>query len=234
MNTCFYPLFFLIIFVATGCSPQSVTVKKPVMFASLEEFKQGPDGGVDLVWSTSRISDAESLKGTLLKYDSLMLGQTWIVADKESAHRFDDEQVLATSRRMIHAIQARLGLEFKIVEIPADTTLLLSIALTNVETSLPILAATSRLLPVCSDSSALSRIIVDGQVQAGHIVAELLVSDARTREPLVAVIDTLVEDKDLAVLIHEQVSGNEAISQWANRLWTTLSYWNWIKKHPGS
>ncbi len=234
MNTYFYPLFFLIIFVATGCSPQSVTVKKPVMFASLEEFKQGPDGGVDLVWSTARISDAESLKGTLQKYDSLMLGQTWIVADKESAHRLNDEQILATSRRMIHAILARLGLEFKIVEIPTDTTLLLSIALTNVEISLPVLAATSRLLPERSGSSALSTIIVDGQVPAGHIAVELLVCDAQTREPLVAVIDTLFEDNNLAALIHEQQRGDEAISQWADRLWTTLRDWNWIKSRPDS
>ncbi len=235
MNMWFYLLLLLALTLDTGCAAQKVSLQEPALFASLENFKRGPEGGVDLVWSTKRISDAETLKAVLRKYDSLMLDQTWVVIDKESACQLDDKQVLATSRQMINEIKARLGHGFKLVETPTETTLLLSVALTDIEALLPILAVTSHLLPDDSGPSSVSRIVMGEHVTNGGVTVELLVSDAKTREPLVAVIDKRLVSQDVGTLIDSPSGAKEDLSLWADRLWTTLSYWNWIKKRtPGS
>lgn len=222
-------LFLLIVFLATGCAAQSPAVKDSVFFATLEDYKFGPKGGVDLVWSTQRISDAETLKANLHGYDSLMLEQIWLMVDRKSAHKLDNEQVLATCRGMVNEIKVRLGHDYKLVERPTENTLLVSIALANVETPLPILAATNRFLPDASGSPSLSTIIVGEGAKASDLKVELLVRDAKTREPLVAVIDANVGESNLVTLINAGESRKEQISAWADRLWTTLSYWNWIR-----
>ncbi len=230
MNMRFSLLLLLVLTLGIGCTAHKVALHEPVLFASIENFKLGPKGGVDLVWSTKRISDAETLKEALQKYDSLMLDQSWLVVDKESASQIDDKQVLATSRQMIDEIKARLGHDFKLVESPTETTLLLSVAMTDIEASVPVLAVTSHLLSDNSDSATVSRIVMGEQIKSGGVTVELLVSDSRTREPLVAVIDKRMESQGLGTLIGSSAVAKEDISLWADRLWTTLSYWNWIKK----
>ena len=230
MNMRFYLLFLLVLTLGTGCTAQKVLLKKPVLFASLEDFKLGPKGGVDLVWSTKRITDAETLKSALRKYDSLMLDQIWVVVDKESVRQLNDKQIQATTQQMINEIKARLGHDFKLVETPTENTLLLSVALTDIETSLPILAVTSYLLPDDFGTRTLSRIVIGEHVKSGSVTVELLISDARTREPLIAVIDKHFDNKDVSTMTASPDGASEAISLWADRLWTTLSYWNWIKK----
>jgi len=229
MNIRFCVLFLLVLVLSAGCVAEKVTLKKPKMFASLEDYKSGPKGGVDLVWSAKRIRDAETLKTTLQRYDSLILDQTWLVVDKESARNLDDEQILTTSRHMLHELKARLGHGFKLVDTPTENTLRLSVAMTNIETSLPILAVTSRLLPPGSTASTVSKIAIGEHINTGRVIVELLVSDARSREPLVAVIDKQFDHQNLGTMIESPNAAKEPISLWADRLWITLRDWNWIK-----
>ena len=229
MNIRFCVLSLLVLALSAGCVAEKITLKKPEMFASLEDYKSGPKGGVDLVWSTKRIRDAETLKTTLQKYDSLILDQTWLVVDKESARNLDDEQILTTSRHMLNELKTRLGQGFKLVDTPTENTLCLSIALINVETSLPIIAVTSRLLPAGSTASSVSRIVMGEHANTGRVIVELLVSDARSREPLVAVIDKQFDHQNLGTMIESPDAAKAPISLWADRLWITLRDWNWIK-----
>lgn len=234
MNIRFCVLFVLVLALSSGCVAEKVALKKPALFASLEDYKSGPKGGVDLVWSTNRIRDAETLKTTLQKYDSLILDQTWLVVDKESARNLDDEQILATSRHMLNELKARLGQGFKLVDTPTENTLRLSVAMTNIETSLPILAVTSRLLPVGSTASTVSKIAIGEHVNTGRVTVELLVSDARSREPLVAVIDKQFDHQNLGTMIESPDAAKAPISLWADRLWITLRDWNWRKSRTAN
>jgi hypothetical protein len=61
----------------------------------------------------------------------------------------------------------------------------------------------------------------------------LLVSDAKTNEPLLAAIDKKFSNKEIVTMIASLDNMKEPTSLWADRLWTTLSYWNWIKP-PGA
>ena len=232
MDVRFYFLLLFVLLLTIGCAAQKATLKQPVTFASLEDYRFGPEGGVDLVWSTKRIRDAETLKTTLQRYDSLILDQTWLVVDKESARKLGDKQIQATARDMVEELKARLGHGFKLVDVPDENTLRLSIALTNIESTLPLLAVTKRMLPDEPTATSISRVVIGKHVNSGRVAVELLVSDARIREPLIAVIDKQFDNLDLATLLASSDGAQEFISLWADRLWITLRDWNWIKTRP--
>jgi len=229
MNMRFYFLLLLVPLLTIGCTVQRVTLKKPLTFAALEDYRFGPEGGVDLVWSAKRIRDAETLKTTLQRYDSLILDQAWLVVDKESASKLDDKQVLTTARYMVEELKVRLGHSFKLVDVPDENTLRLSIALTNIESTLPMLAVTNRLLPDETTATNVSRVVIGKQVDSSRAAVELLVSDARSREPLIAVIDKQFDTLALDTMLASPDAAQEFISLWADRLWITLRDWNWIK-----
>ena len=229
---CCVLLFVLIL--SAGCTAPKTALKEPAMFASIEDYRFGPEGGVDLVWSTRRISDSATLRTTLQKYDSLSLGQTWVVVDKNSSRNLDDKQILQISEHMIKVIKARLGHGFKLVDTPTDKTLRLSIALTNIETSNPVLLMTNGLLPVGFSTSSVSRIVAGEHSSLDSTAVELLVSDAKTNEPLIATIDKSFSNRDVGTMLATQETAKESVSLWADRLWVTLNYWNWIKKRTSA
>ncbi len=65
--------------------------------------------------------------------------------------------------------------------------------------------------------------------RVGGFAVELLVSDARTNEPLIVLIDKRFGNSDIGMMTSSPDDVQEAINQLVERLWTTLSYWNWIK-----
>lgn len=232
MNVRFYFLLLFALLLTIGCTVQKATLKKPLTFAALEDYRFGPEGGVDLVWSTKKIRDAETLKTTLQRYDNLILDQTWLVVDKESASKLDDKQILATARYMVEELKARLGHGFKLVDVPDENTLRLSIALTNIESTLPMLAVTRRMLADEPTAARVSRVVIDKQVNSGRVAVELLVSDPRSREPFIAVIDKQFASLDLGTMVASPDGAKDFIVLWADRLWITLRDWNWIKTRP--
>ncbi len=234
MNIRFYALLLFVFILCTGCTAQKFTSKKPVMFASFEDFRFGPKGGVDLVWSTPKISDEISLRTALQKYDSFILDQTFVVVDRETAGTFDEKQMLKIPRHIFNAMKNKFGRWFKLVDIQTENTLRLSIAFTNTESSEPFFAETGGPLPVSSKSSTVTKIVADEHTKSGSVMVELLVSDARTNEPLIATIDKRFDSQDLGTMIGSQDVAEEAISSWVGRLWTTLLYWNWIQNRTAA
>jgi len=230
----FYALLLCVFILCTGCTAQKLTSKKPVMFASFEDFRFGPKDGADLVWSTKGITDEISLKTALQNYDSMILDQTLIVVDKETADTLGEKQILGISRQMSNEIKDRFGRWYKLVDVPTENTLRLSIALTSSESSKPFFAETGGLLPVVPETSGVAKIVVDEHILPGNVMAELLVSDAKSHKPLVATIDKHFGNKGIGALMDSQVATRDAVSRWVERLWTTLYYWNWIKSRPPS
>jgi hypothetical protein len=129
---------------------------------------------------------------------------------------------------MVEAIKTRLGQGYKLVRTPTRETLRLSIVLTNLETPNPILTVTNSLLPESLGIATISKIVTGEHTRINGATVELLVSDARTNEPLILVIDKHFGSSALGETTNAPDDAQEAISQWLERLWTTLSYWNWI------
>ena len=229
MMTRYLSFLLLVLVLCSGCTAQKLTRKEPVMFASFEDFRSGPKGGVDLVWSTPKISDEISLREVLKKYDSLILDQTFVVVDRGTVGTFDQKQMQEIPRRISRAMKNKFGQWFKLVDIPTENTLRLSIAFTNIGSSQPFFAETSGSLPVGPRISTVTKITAKEHAVDGYAVAELLVSDARTNEPLIATIDKRFGSQDLGTMIESPEAAKEAFSSWVERLWTTLVYWNWIQ-----
>ena len=137
MKIRYLTLLLLVFILCTGCTAQKLTRKEPVMFTSFEDFRLGPEGGVDLVWSTKRISDEASLRATLQKYESLILDQTFVVVDRRIAGTLDEKQMLEIPRQLVNAMEGRFGRWFKLVDIPTENTL------TNIVVSIPYYKVTS-------------------------------------------------------------------------------------------
>ncbi len=230
MKVRYLTLLLFVFILCTGCTAQKLTRQEPVMFASFEDFRSGPAGGVDLVWSTKRISDEASLRATLQKYESLILDQTFVVVDRKTAGTLDEKQMLEIPRQMVHAIESRFGRWFKLVDTPSENTLRLSIALTNTGSSKPFFAeAAGGSLPAGIKISTVTKVVAGDRPKEDRAMAELLVSDARSHEPLIATIDKHFSDKDLGTIIASPVAAKAAITPWVERLWITLAYWNWIQ-----
>jgi len=232
MKIRYLTLLLMVFILCTGCTAQKLTRKEPVMFTSFEDFRLGPEGGVDLVWSTRRITDEISLKTAFQKYDSVFLDQTLVVVDKETADTLDEKQILEISRQMAKAIKGKFGRWYKLVDVPTENTLRMNIVLTSSKSSKPFFAEPEGLLLVGPETSGLVMIVADEHPVAGNVMAELLVSDAKSNEPLIATIDKYFRDKDIGTIIASPADAKAAISPWVERLWITLACWNWIKKRP--
>ena len=225
MKVRFFVLLLFVLVATAGCVAQKFSQQNTKMFASFEDFRPGPKGGVDLVWATKEIYDVESLKAVFQKYDSLILDQTWIVVDRKSSDNLSDNQVQEISQHLANELTAHLGKRFRLVETPTSTTLRLSIALTNIETPNPILAVTSSLLPVGIGISIASKIVTGEHTNVGMARIELLISDANSNQPLIAAIDKRSGNKDLGTMIDSMDDAKDAINWWVKRLGTTLANW---------
>jgi len=234
MNIRFYALLLFVFVLCTGCTAQKLTSKKPVMYASFEDFRFGPKGGVDLVWATKGITDEITLRTALQKYDSMILDQTLIVVDKVTADTLDEKQILGISRQMFNEIKDRFGRWYKLVEVPTENTLRMSIVLTSSESSKPFFAADGGLFPVVPENSSVAKIVVAEHIVPGNAMAELLVSDAESHKPIFATIDKHFGNEGVGAIIDSQGATKDAVSRWVERLWTTLYYWNWIKSRTPS
>ena len=229
MMTRYLSFLLLVLFLCSGCTAHKLTRKETVMFASFEDFRSGPEGGVDLVWSTPKISDEISLRAVFQKYDSLVLDQTFIVVDRGTVSAFDQKQMLEIPPRISRAMKSRFGQWFKLVDTPTGNTLRLSIAFTDIGSSMPFFAETGGSLPVGHRISTVTKVTAKEHTGAGYAMVELLVSDARTNEPLIATIDKRFGSQDIGTMIESQEVAKEVVSRWVERLWTTLVYWNWIQ-----
>lgn len=214
----------ILLLVCAGCSTPKMTSQDSVMFKSFEDFRPGPEGGVDLVWTTTGINDKESLQRELQGYDGLIMDQVWVVVDKDS-DQLTDEEIQELSQHMADSIKTKLAKRFTIVDTPTEKTLRLSIALTNIETPNPVLAVTSSLLPVGIGISVISKVITGEHTNVGKARAEMLLSDAMSGEPLIAAIDKRSGNKDLGTMINSLDDAKDAISWWTDRLGITLTNW---------
>ena len=134
----------------------------------------------------------------------------------------DDESINELSDYMVMRLKEKISTNKRIVDEPSDSTLRLSIAISNVETPNPILAVTSSVLPFGIGVSTISKLTTGEHTNVGEATIELLVSDSKTAEPIFAVIDRHVGDKDLDNIVDGLSGAKDAIDWWVNRLFVTF------------
>ncbi|MHA2875604.1 DUF3313 domain-containing protein [Vibrio campbellii] len=205
-------------FILSGCAGgPAVSATK---FTSYEDFRPGPEGGVDLVWARVGLRDATRLKEKMDDYDSVVIDRVMVVVQESE---LDDEEIQELTTYMVEQLKARISPVKKIVDQPGEKTLRLSIAVSNVETPNPVLAVTSSILPVGLGISTISKITTGEHTNVGSATVELLVSDSESDAPLFAAIDRQAGNKDFSTMIDSLDDAKDAINWWVDRLGVTLS-----------
>ncbi|PML81556.1 DUF3313 domain-containing protein [Enterovibrio norvegicus] len=189
-------------------------------FTTYEDFRAGPEGGVDLVWARVGLRTEARLKKKLAQYDSVVIDRIYVLTSEDNA--LDDDQINELTAYFIARLKEKITAYKPIVDTPGENSLRLSFALSNVETPNPILAVTSSLLPVGLGISTISKITTGEHTNVGGATVELLVSDAKTDRPLFAVIDRETGNKDLATMIDSLDDAKDAINWWVERLGKAL------------
>jgi hypothetical protein len=203
-----------------GCS----TVQAPpaTTFTSYEDFYPGPEDGVDLVWTRADLRDKERLRAKLALYDTVVLERIDVVVGNSALDNEEIESLIAyMSKRLKEEISPRKAF----VEEPGANTLRLRIAISNVETPNPILAATSSILPVGVGISVISRITTGEPTNVGEATIELMLSESLDDLPILAAIDRRVGNKGLSSIVDTLDDAKDVIDWWVERLAITLSQW---------
>ncbi|MGS0676058.1 DUF3313 domain-containing protein [Shewanella sp. 125m-1] len=216
----------------TGCGTIQ-DYRNSQMFSSFDDFRPGPDGGSDLIWAQPKIKSVSDLNQILSQYDSVIVDQAWLVLDDKTRYdNLDDEDVVEVSRYLISKVKQKASQRFKIINQTeleqtlakgeAPKTLRVSVALTNIETPNPILAVTSSILPFGLGISSISKVVTGEHTNVGSATIELMLSDAQTGKPIVAVIDRKAGGKDFSTMIDSTDDARDAVDWWVDRLSATL------------
>ncbi|WP_171736690.1 DUF3313 domain-containing protein [Vibrio sp. 99-70-13A1] len=188
-------------------------------FTSYEDFRPGPEGGVDLVWARIGLRDADRLKRKLGQYDSVVIDQIFVLAEENS---ITDEQIEELTTYFVQRLSDTIKPHKPVIESPTGNSLRLSIALSNVETPNPILAVTSSVLPYGLAISTISKITTGEHTNVGSATIELLVSDAQSGAALFAAVDREAGNKDFSTMLDSLDDPKDAINFWVDRLDVTL------------
>ncbi|SMY34154.1 DUF3313 domain-containing protein [Photobacterium andalusiense] len=213
-------LMFMIITV-TGCASNH-QILKPKTFETFEDFRPGPEDGVDLVWAKRGIFNQRSLQRKIAQYDHIIYDQVHIMLDNKKSDHLSDDEIIEIKEYFINQLKS-LNTTLKVVEQPQLKTLRVTIAITNVQTPNPILAITSSVLPVGLGISTISKVLTGEHTNVGSASMEILISDATTGEPIIAAIDRRAGNKDLSTMIDSSDDIKDAINWWVKRLSLTLA-----------
>jgi hypothetical protein len=208
----------------SGCVNRP-TLIAPTTFKTYDDFREGPKGGVDLIWSQKRIHSERALKRKLRKYDSIIYDQIDVVLDKKSQHAVSESDIFEIKAHFLSGLK-QLNTGLTVVDSPKENTLRARIALTNLETPNPILAITSSLLPVGLGISTVSKVLTGEHTNVGSASMEILISDATTGEPIIAAIDKKSGNKDFSTMIDSTDDIKDAIDWWLQRLSVSLQKYN--------
>lgn len=210
---------FLIALAVTLVGCAGGPIQRATKFTTYEDFRPGPDGGVDLVWARLGLRDAERLQNKIDEYDSVVIDQVFVLAEEGG---LDQEDIQELTDYMVNRLEDKISPFKTIVDEPTGKTLRLSIALSNVETPNPILAVTSSVLPFGLAMSTISKVATGEHTNVGSASVELLVSDAQDGTPLFAAIDREAGNKDFSTMIDSLDDAKDAINYWVERLGVTL------------
>ncbi len=193
------------------------------MFSTFDDFRPGPEGGSDLIWSKPGIKSIKDLNEILQQYDRVIVDQVWLVLDEKTRYdNLSEQDILGVSEYLVEKVKQKASSRFELVDTPQENTLRISIALTNIETPNPILAVTSSLLPFGLGISTIAKVVTGEHTNVGSATIEMMISDANTGDPIVAVIDRKAGSKDLSTMIDSTDDARDAIDWWVERIALTL------------
>lgn len=205
----------------SGCANKP-TFDLPLFLDSYDDFRPGPEGGVDLIWISPTVSTYPTIRAAFEKYDNVLLDRIYVVLDESTKEHLNEEEITLVTDYLMQQLKERLRHRFQIVNTPGTNTIRISIALSNIETANPILATTSSVLPIGFGISTIAWVATGEHIQTGNATAEVLVSESQTDAPLIAIIDRRSGNKDFSTITDNTDDVKDAINDWVDQLGNTF------------
>lgn len=115
-------LLIAVTLLVAGCA--GGPVQRATKFTSYEDFRAGPDGGVDLVWARIGLGKPERLIAKISEYDSVVIDQVFVVAEEDS---IDQEDIQELTDYTIARLTEKISVHKKVVgSLPATLCVLAS------------------------------------------------------------------------------------------------------------
>jgi hypothetical protein len=210
----------LMLAAITACQ---TTAKPSGFLTSYKDFRAGPEGGVERIWSHPDIRSEKSFKDKLSPYSAVILDPIWVsFSNQETYDGVAPEELQNLVSLFKQELKRAMGKEFPIVSKPGANVLRISIGLTGLESPSRILAATSTFMPVGLGISTVSKLVTGEHTNVGSASMELVATDSITGVSLFAAIDRRVGGKNLKKIADPLSDAKDAFKWWAERLRHTL------------
>ena len=196
-----------------ACQTTSQTSSVP------KDFRKGPEGGVDLIWTPDSVLSNDELYGSLKPYNKILLDPIILsLKASQTSDGFDPAELNKLTKEFQKEIRFGLGKEFTFVKEPGPGVLRVSIALTGVESPNKAGAILSTVLPVGLLLSAASKVTTGEHTGVGSATMEAVLSDAQTGKIIVVGLDRYAGSKGVGAISDEFDAAREAFKWWAGRL----------------
>lgn len=197
--------------------------KESGYLTSYEGFRDGPEGGVDRVWSPPGITTERDMLMALKPYKKVIFEPIWVsMKDKESYDGLDPQELVNLTKLFRVEIESQLAGSYPLVTEPGPGVMRLRIALTGIEVPSRAGSTLSSILPVGLVVSFASKAATGEHTNVGSATMEALITDSVTGNTIIAAVDRRAGEKGTDVIKDPQVAAKNAFKWWAQRLRVTL------------
>ena len=206
------PIVFMS-FLLAACQTTSQTSNIP------KDFRDGPEGGVDLIWTEDTQLSNDDLYRSLKPYDKILLDPVLLsLKDSQTSEGFNPRDLERLAKELEKEITVSLQKNYSFVTVPGPGVMRVSIALTGIETPNKVGATLSTILPVGLLFSVASKATTGEHTGVGSATMEAVLSDAQTGKVLVVGLDRYAGSKGVGAIADEFDAAREAFKWWAGRL----------------
>ncbi|WP_310599399.1 DUF3313 domain-containing protein [Desulfobulbus sp.] len=194
-----------------GCA--SSKAKPSGFLGTYPQFQPGPSDGIDQVYTKPGME--------LGKYNKVMIDEVQFFLKKNGADQgLQASDMKALSDSFHRSIFEALGNAYPLVTEPGPDVLRIRMAITDIETSSPVMNGITTVIPVGLAISVAKKATTGGYTGVGGASMEVELLDSLTNERLAAGIDTFDGSKMSG--FSKLGSAEEAFEFWAKRLRVTL------------
>ncbi len=211
LKTVFVILICFVLAISTGCT--SKQIKHSGFMESYPEFRPGPNGGADFVYTREGVDFSV--------YHNIMMDHVVFYFRDDSKNKEIHPDELSELSEIFHkAVVESLGDAYPLVNKPGTDVMRLRIAITDVDASNPGMGAVSTVMPVGLALSIVKKGVTGKHTGVGSASIEVEILDSITNERIGAAIDTRPGGKIESFSKWGAVEG--AFEFWAKRLRTWL------------
>ena len=216
------PRLFAAIVAALLLAAPAADAADPELSGFLTDYSMlepGPKDGVDLIWMNPEYKFPDHLRN----FGSILIEPVTVYLNEDGKDRgipIEELNKLANSFRteVVNALSDR----YVLAEQPGPGVLRVFFAITDIDTSMPVLDTITSVMPTARALSFVKSLVTGDHSFVGSASIEGLLIDGRTGESLVAIVDRRSGDKGVFGAVDSMEDVDEAFEWWAQKFRAAL------------